>query len=116
MAEKHEKTSATLTDDEISAAPRVGRRSALGLLGATLLGAAAVTLPGREARAQQGPNDNDSGPNADAPGRGVTGHSDRDSGPSEDRPNHGVCALRGTTDSDAGPSADGPRRGRGPCR
>ncbi len=108
----------TLTDDEMVSSEGMGRRTALGMIGAGVVGAAvgaAVGLRPETAQAQSGPNDSDSGPGEDAPGRGVTGASDRDSGPNEDRPNHGVCARRGVTDSDSGNGADGASHGRGPC-
>ena len=116
MSENNEKK--TLTDEEIVTEKTIGRRSTLGIIGASVVGvavAAAVGLRGSPAQAQQGPSDSDSGPGEDAPGRGRTGASDRDSGPNEDHPNHGVCALRGTSDQDSGPGEDPPAHGRGPC-
>ena len=117
MSDNNEKKPTTLTDDEMVTEAHVGRRSALGLIGAGVVGAAvaaAVTAKPSTAHAQ-GPNDSDSGPNADAPGHGRTGATDRDSGPHADGPGRGVCRLRNHTDSDSGPGADGAGRGRGPC-
>lgn len=107
----------TLSDDEMVTEAHLGRRSALGLIGAGFVGAAvagAITTRSSEAHAQ-GPSDSDSGPNADRPGHGRTGATDRDSGANADGPGRGVCRLRRHTDSDSGGNADGVNRGRGPC-
>lgn len=96
----------TLTPDDIVSV-RLGRRGALGAIGATVLGATAVAVPSRaEAKAS------DSDP-SDPRGRGRTGFTDRDSGPGADGAGRGVCAERGWSDSDPN---DAEGRGRGPCR
>jgi hypothetical protein len=110
-------TKKTLNDNDIVTEAHMGRRSALGLIGAGVAGlavAGAITTHATEAHAQ-GPSDSDSGANADRPGHGRTGATDRDSGANADGPNRGVCRLRRHTDSDAGAGADGAQRGRGPC-
>ena len=61
-------------------------------------------------------SDNDSGSNADAPGRGYTGVTDNDTGANSDRPNHGRSAPRrvqGCSDNDSGSNADAAGNGRG---
>lgn len=113
----NEKKPTTLTDEEMVTEAHLGRRSALGLIGAGVVSAAvgaAVTAKPSTANAQS-VSDSDSGPNADAPGHGRTGQTDRDSGPNADGPGRGVCRLRHFTDSDSGGGADGARQGRGPC-
>ena len=121
MSKNEKKQSVTLADDEIRSERRVGRRGALGVLGAGIAGALAAGALGatQGARAQtpeELASDSDSGGNADPAGRGRTGHTDRDSGPQADRAGRGVCAERGHTDSDGGNNADQAGRGRGPCR
>jgi len=97
----------TLGESDISTESNVGRRSALGILGASVVGAAvAVVGLGRSVAKAQ--TDSDSGPNADRSGGGRTGGTDSDTGPNADRAGHGGT---GRTDSDTGPSAD--RSGRG---
>jgi len=107
----------TLSEDDIQTERQVGRRGALGIMGASILGAAAaaagIALPGAVARAQ---TDSDSGENSDTAGHGQTGATDRDSGGGSDRAGHGVCPGRGTSDSDSGNGADPAGGGRGPCR
>lgn len=108
----------TLDEEEIVAERQVGRRGALGILGAGVLGGA-VTVTGLVAGPQPAEakaSDSDSGGNADPAGRGQTGHTDRDSGGGSDRAGHGVCRERGHSDSDSGGGSDPGGRGRGPCR
>lgn len=108
----------SLEETEISSERTVGRRSALGVLGAGVIGGAvAVTgMVSQPQVAQAKATDSDAGANADGAGRGRTGQTDRDSGSGSDIAGHGVCAERGHTDSDSGGNADGAARGRGPCR
>lgn len=114
MSKKQKKT---LSEDEIATDRRVGRRGALSILGAGVVGGAvAATGLVNAQTAHAKASDSDSGANADPAGRGRTGHTDRDSGSQADRAGRGVCAERGTTDSDTGGSADPAGRGRGPCR
>ncbi len=116
MTEKKTTEPKTLTEGDIETQERaVGRRRALGILGAGVLGGAvAVTgVLGRPQTARAKANDSDP---SDPAGRGRTGHTDRDSGGEGDQAGRGVCAERGHTDSDAGGNADGAGRGRGPCR
>ena len=101
------KTDKTLTADDIISSQHVGRRGALGMMGATVLGAAALaTGLASSAKAQ---TDSDSGPGADRSGGGRTGGTDSDTGPGADRGNHG---RTGATDSDSGPGADRGGHGR----
>ncbi len=94
----------TLSDADI-ATERLGRRSALMALGATL----AFGVP-TLARAQA---DSDTGVRADAAGRGRTGVTDSDTGPDADRPGHGrQRGPTGCTDRDAGRHADAAGNGR----
>lgn len=91
----------TLTNDEISSARVVSRRSLLGSLGVGLgLAAAGVVANAGAARAQSGPTgctDHDRGRHED-PLRGgrrcrstrYTGCTDRDMGFNEDPPEHGI--------------------------
>ncbi|MFK7989961.1 MAG: hypothetical protein AB8I08_28330 [Sandaracinaceae bacterium] len=111
-------TKKTLTEGEITQGREVGRRGALAILGAGVVGSAvaAVGITATAAPASAKATDSDTGGNADPAGRGQTGHTDRDSGGSADRAGHGVCAERGHTDSDGGGSADPGGGGRGPCR
>lgn len=95
----------TLTPEDIVTKEKVGRRDALGLLGAAVVGAAVVSVGSGRAKAQ---TDSDTGPGADRAGGGRTGGTDSDTGPRSDRAGHGST---GSTDSDTGPSAD--RAGRG---
>ncbi len=98
-----------LDENDIQTEKRISRRSALGRIGATALGAAAagVVLSARPETASA-TSDSDSGPNADPAGRGRTGRTDSDSGPNADRGGHG----RGCSDSDSGPNSDPGGRGR----
>ncbi|UJR78962.1 RNA-binding protein, RRM domain protein [Sandaracinus amylolyticus] len=96
----------TLTPGDI-VTHRLGRRSALGALGASVLGATALIASPAPAEAKA----SDSDPQ-DPPGRGRTGFTDRDSGPGADGAGRGVCAERGWSDSDPN---DPQGRGRGPC-
>jgi hypothetical protein len=88
----------TLEAEDIVATPtEMGRRGALGVVGATILGTAAaavigVATPGKAAAA----NDTDSGPNADPAGQP-----------------RGRRRRSGVTDSDSGPNADTGGNGRG---
>lgn len=103
----------TLRSEDIVTDRKVGRRGALGVLGASVLGVAAATAVGGAAnRAEAKANDSD--PN-DAAGHGRTGFTDRDSGGSSDGAGRGVCAERGHSDSDNGAGSDPAGRGRGPC-
>ncbi len=107
----------SLEENEITTERVMGRRSTLGAIGATVLGAAALTLgaaAGQPKRAHA-QSDTDSGPGADPAGRGRTGCSDSDGGGNADRGGHGRhCG--GYTDSDSGSCADPGGRGRGPAR
>lgn len=113
MTTKDEKKQITLTEADITSSNQVGRRSALGVIGATIVGAAATAVMGRSsiARAQ---TDSDSGPGADRAGQGRTGATDSDSGPAADRGGHGRGGRGGSgvTDSDSGPGADTSGHGR----
>lgn len=114
-----DKKQKTLTEGDIQTEERaVGRRRALGILGAGVVGGAVVVTGalGQPQTAHAKASDSDSGPGSDPAGRGRTGHTDRDSGAGADQPGRGVCAERGTTDSDSGGGADQAGRGRGPCR
>lgn len=103
----------SLRSDEIVTEREIGRRSALGVIGATVAGAVAATAgfgasnPTR-AKAQ---SDSDTGPHADPPGRGRTGLTDSDRGRNADRPGYGR-GPRGCTDSDGGSYADPAGNGR----
>lgn len=102
------KTKKTLRGDEITTDRKaaLGRRSALTLLGAGVVGSVAwVSGPSKAAASS------DSDP-TDPAGRGRTGFTDRDSGPSADGAGRGVCPERGWSDSDP---SDPAGRGRGPC-
>lgn len=89
---------------------RVGRRSAVTAIGGTLLGALAIAAgsPAGKASAQ---TDSDTGPGADAAGRGRTGGTDSDAGPNADRGGHGR-GRSGCSDSDNGPNSDPAGNGR----
>ncbi len=109
----NEKKTKTLESADIVTTSRVGRRGALGMLGATIVGAA-VTAVGVSPSRAKAATDSDSGPNADRAGQGTTGRSDSDSGPNADRAGSGRGnGGSGVTDSDSGPNADGAGRGRG---
>ena len=117
MDSNEKKSSGTLREEDIQVERSVGRRGAMAIIGAGVVGSAAVVAgvamtPSR-ASAQ---TDSDTGGNADAAGRGRTGATDRDSGGNSDRAGHGVCPGRGHTDSDTGGNSDPAGRGRGPCR
>ena len=111
----------TLTADDITDGPSVGRRSALAAVGA-LVGAAVgvVVLAPSEAEAcrrQTGRTDSDSGNGADGVNRGHTGMTDSDSGDEANcgRGRGGRAAPRRSgncTDSDSGNGADGAGHGR----
>ncbi len=99
----------TLENDEITSERMLGRRSTLGLIGASVVGAAALTVGGSLAASRaSAQTDSDSGPNADPAGGGRTGATDSDRGPNADRGGHGHV-----TDSDSGPNADRGGAGRG---
>ncbi|HJL17509.1 MAG TPA: hypothetical protein RMH99_17710 [Sandaracinaceae bacterium LLY-WYZ-13_1] len=115
----------TLRDEEIVRDGRaVGRRRALGLVGAGAAGAVALaTGCGGRVRAtpvarNSGITDSDGGPCADPAGngRGVTGITDSDGGQCADPVNRGrggVAQTSGVTDSDSGAYADPAGAGRG---
>ncbi len=77
----------TLEEENIETSA-VGRRSAVAVIGGTLLGGLALAAAGPAQKAQA-QTDSDGGPNADAAGRGRTGHTDSDSGHNADRAGHG---------------------------
>lgn len=111
MSDTSKKKQSTLEASDIVTERKLGRRSALGLLGS---GAAsglvgAVVIAGAPARAEAKASDSDP---SDPAGRGRTGFTDRDSGASVDGAGRGVCAERGHSDSDPNDQAG---RGRGPC-
>ena len=84
----------TLEDSDIETERSLGRRSTLGLIGASVAAmAGALGLEPAIAEAQC--SDSDSGPNADPGGQGRS-----------------CGGGGGCTDSDAGPNADGAGRGR----
>ncbi len=101
----------SLSEESIESERKVGRRSALTAIGASVAGAvgltAAVAAAPQQAQAQ---TDSDTGPNADPAGRGHTGRTDSDSGPNADRSGHG--RGRPCSDSDSGPNSDPAGRGR----
>jgi hypothetical protein len=116
----------TLKDNEISATPTTDRRRvvfgmAIGLVGVASLAGCVAPPPGPRGGGGGGVSDQDSGPNADPPGRGRGGGgggggiSDQDSGPNADPPGRGRGSRSGggVSDSDSGPNADPPGRGRG---
>jgi hypothetical protein len=78
----------TLENDEIITERVIGRRSTLGAIGATVLGAAALTAVGASVGRSSAKAQSDSDPN-DAAGHGRTGRTDSDSGPNADRAGHG---------------------------
>lgn len=101
----------SLTEDSIENERRVGRRSALTVLGASVVGAIGLTAAAAASPKQaQAQTDSDTGPNADPAGRGRTGRTDSDSGPNADRAGHG--RGRSCSDSDSGRYADPAGRGR----
>jgi hypothetical protein len=113
----------TLAPDEIVSERRFGRREALAMVGGGVLVGAAATVLGQigasHAHAEEGveggealQTDSDSGPHADAAGRGRTGRTDSDSGPNADRAGHGRARC---SDSDSGRYAD-PAGGGRYCR
>jgi len=95
----------TLENEEIITARVIGRRSTLGAIGATIIGAAALTAVGASAGRSHAKAQSDSDPN-DAAGHGR--RTDSDSGPNADRAGHGRGHdganhgrhCRGGTDSD----------------
>jgi len=113
--ESGEKRKKTLEDGEIVTERRFGRRGALGMLGATVAGAAVASVgmafaSPKQAEAQ---SDSDTGRYADPAGRGRTGVTDSDGGPNADRVGHGRGRGRtGCTDSDGGQYADPAGNGR----
>jgi hypothetical protein len=107
MDEGRKSPKKTLVSEDIVTDRKVGRRSAISLMGAGALGAAA--LAGAPSRAEAKASDSDP---TDPPGRGRTGFTDRDSGSSADGAGRGVCAERGHSDADPNDPAG---RGRGPC-
>lgn len=134
-------TRPTLTDDQIeSGTSRLDRRSALKVLGATVVGtgaaAVASTMLGCIVQTQPQPvayttgvTDNDTGPYADPAGNGrgtaravYTGISDSDGGAYADAAGYGRGHYgrsgwsSGLTDSDGGPYADAAGNGRGTYR
>ena len=82
-----EQSKKTLEEDTIETS-RVGRRSAVAVIGGTVLGglALAAATPAQKAQAH---TYSDGGPRADPAGRGRTGRTDSDSGPNADRAGHG---------------------------
>ncbi len=108
----------TLTDEAISSAPAVGRRSMLKHLGTALTGAAAVAAVGSTGcvvhTTTSGITDSDAGPNSDPAGNGRGGGiTDSDAGPNSDPAGGGRGGGGGITDSDSGPNADPAGGGRG---
>jgi hypothetical protein len=134
MSEEQKKATATLTDDDIvtEKGREVGRRTAVGLLGAAAA-ASAVAMTGCVVRrpanvvvvgASTGITDRDGGPCADPAGngRGVTGITDADAGGCADPAGRGrgagarqvvVQQPQGLTDNDSGACADPAGGGRG---
>ncbi len=115
MSEENGNPKKTLNIEEIATERQLGRRSTLGIIGASLAGAAAATMGAallpRSAQAQ---SDSDTGRYADPAGRGRSGVTDSDSGPNADRAGHGRGQrTTGVTDSDSGPNADAAGNGRG---
>lgn len=115
MSEDPKSKKKSLENEEIVSERKLGRRSTLGIIGASVAGAAAVTMGAallpRSAEAQ---SDSDTGRYADPAGRGRTGVTDSDGGPNADRAGHGRGSGRsGITDSDTGPNADPAGNGRG---
>jgi hypothetical protein len=99
---KHDEKS--LSPEDMVSERQIGRRSALGILGIGVVGAAAVAaVTGAPSRAAAKTSDSDQGPNADAGGHGHTGRSDSDSGPNADRAGHGRTRC---SDTDSGSQAD----------
>lgn len=107
MSQSPKSPKKTLVAGDIVTERTLGRRSAIGLLGAGAIGAVAIT--GTASRAEAKASDSDP---TDPPGRGRTGFTDRDSGASADGAGRGVCAERGHSDADPNDPAG---RGRGPC-
>lgn len=92
----------------------LSRRSFLGRVvgGAVASGGALVMLSGKAEAYQV--TDRDSGPNADAPGRGRGGRSGVNDSDPVDAAGNGRGTRHATcTDSDSGPNSDGAGRGRG---
>ena len=90
---------------------RVGRRSAVALMGGTVLGGLALTVVAPAETAQAKQSDSDGGRNADPAGRGRTGQTDSDGGRNADRAGHGR-GRSGCSDSDGGNNADPGGNGR----
>lgn len=108
----------TLDADDILTERQIGRRSTLGAIGATLVGAAAITsgLAAGAPESAEAQTDSDTGRYADRAGQGRTGVTDSDSG---DRAGHGRGRRRppprpprSCTDSDSGQFADPGGQGR----
>jgi len=102
----------TLNDNDIVEVERPNRRSALGVIGASVAAVfgAAVLAPSEAEACRRQTNRTDSDPN-DGVNHGHTGINDADSG---DEAGCGgrSAPRRGCTDSDSGPGQDGPGRGR----
>jgi len=106
-------TERTLSDNDIVTRQPIGRRSALGLIGRTVVGGSALSLSPKLAAAQVADQldqtrtgdtaaDNDSGPNADPAGdTDITILADRAAGFDADAPRVGD-----TADNDVSPFAD----------
>jgi hypothetical protein len=134
MSEKEKNAAATLAEDDIVSEKgrEVGRRDAVGLLGAAAAVSAVALSTGcairRPARVvvvgqRTGITDRDGGPCADPAGggRGVSGVTDADAGGCADPAGRGRGAVQqvvvqqpvGITDRDGGPCADPAGGGRG---
>lgn len=101
------KTEKTLSAEDIVSTQAISRRGAIGIIGAGVVGAAAVAAGlTSTAKAQ---TDSDTGPGADRGNHGRTGHTDSDTGPGADRGGRGGT---GSSDSDSGPGADRAGHGR----
>jgi len=110
-----DKPKKTIEEDDISTERTFGRRSTIATIGATVVGAAAVTALGAAATPEsaKAQTDSDGGRNADAAGHGRTGVTDSDGGSNADRAGHGRGRRRsGCTDSDGGRHADAAGNGR----
>ncbi|MGE0785119.1 MAG: hypothetical protein AB7S26_05475 [Sandaracinaceae bacterium] len=115
-------TKGTLTDEDIHVERSIGRRGAIGIIGASFATAAAVMASAPETAEAQGCSDSDGGRYADPAGRGRrcgggggSGCSDSDGGRYADAAGHGRrCGggRRGCSDSDGGRYADGAGHGR----
>ena len=111
--DRDDRSKRSLSDDQITSRPSIGRRGFLGVAG---VGLPAMLVTGRAAEAQTGLTDADTGANADPVGWGRgggpnlgthTGYTDQDYGPRADRAGQGVGpGGSGLTDSDTGAYAD----------